>query len=98
MEILTLFLMIMTGLICAAVAVAAFGFRQTTFEEAVAAESRSGASRTTKTGNRSPRASGHRTKNKTAAEDIRTVMGILITPPPAGGVRSIVLSHVCVSV
>jgi len=57
--ILVLLEMIVTGLVCAAVAaVAAFVLRQRTFEEAVAAES----CRTTKTGNRPPQASGHTTK------------------------------------
>jgi len=71
MEILTLFFVIMACLVCAALAVAALGFRQTTFEQAVAAQSSS--IRTSKTtGNMSPR-TGQKAKTKT--EDSRTVLG-----------------------
>ena len=40
MEFLTLFFVIVTSLLCAALAAAFFGFRPSTFEQAVAAESR----------------------------------------------------------
>jgi len=46
MEFLTLFFVIMTCLICAALAAASFGFRPTTFEQAVAGDSRGSSSRT----------------------------------------------------
>jgi len=72
MEIVSLFVVIMACLVCAALAVAFVGFRQTTFEQAVAAEVESRISKTTKSTNKSPRA-GHRTKPKT--EESRTGTG-----------------------
>jgi len=71
MEFLTLFFVIVTCLLCAALAAASFGFRPMTFEQAVASESGSSSSKP-----RGPESKADRKKKKAKGQQAAKKLGL----------------------